>query len=115
MGSHNISLGRAGEERAAAHYRAHGYVVLAQNWRAGRSGEIDLVVARDDVLVICEVKTRSSERFGLPFEAVDWRKQRRLRTLAVAFLQAHHTHAGSIRFDVASVRGSTVEILEAAF
>ncbi len=115
MGSHNITLGRAGEERAAEHYRAMGYTVLAQNWRAGRTGEIDLVLARPGVVVICEVKTRSSDRFGLPAEAVDWRKQRRLRTLAFRYLGENDVRAPTIRFDVASVRGATVEIIEAAF
>ena len=115
MGSHNISLGRAGEARAAAHYRAMGYIVLAQNWRAGRTGEIDLVLARSGTIVICEVKTRSSDRFGLPAEAVDWRKQRRLRTLAFRYFDEHDVHPRSVRFDVASVRGTTVEIIEAAF
>ena len=115
MGSHNISLGRAGEERVAGRYRAMGYTVLAQNWRAGRVGEIDLVLARSGVVVICEVKTRSSDRFGLPAEAVDWRKQRRLRQLALRFLDEHDVRARSVRFDVASVRGTTVDIIEAAF
>ena len=115
MGHHNVNLGRAGEDRAAAHYRSLGYEILARNWRAGRSGEIDLVLVRHGVVVICEVKTRSSDRFGTPAEAVDWRKQRRLRGLALQFLEAHSVRAGCIRFDVASVRGDIVELIEAAF
>ena len=115
MGHHNINLGRAGEDRAAAHYRSLGYEILARNWRAGHSGEIDLVLVRGGVVVICEVKTRSSDRFGTPAEAVDWRKQRRLRGLALQFLEAHSVRAACIRFDVASVRGDIVELIEAAF
>ena len=115
MGNHNISLGRAGEERAAAHYLTLGYTLLAQNWRAGRTGELDLVLARSGTVVICEVKTRTTDRFGLPAEAVDWRKQRRLRALAFRYLDEHDVRARSVRFDIASVRGTTVEIIEAAF
>lgn len=115
MSRHNIDVGRAGEERAAAHYQALGYEVVVRNWRAGRGGEIDLVLARDNVLVICEVKTRSSDRFGSPAEAVDWRKQRRLRGLALQFLEANGRRAHTIRFDVASVRGREVELIESAF
>lgn len=115
MGHHNITLGRAGEALVVAHYRSLGYEVLAQNWRAGRTGELDLVCARDGVVVVCEVKTRSNGRFGSPLEAVDARKQRRLRTLAVQFLAAHDLRARSIRFDVAAVLAGELQLVEGAF
>jgi putative endonuclease len=115
MTRHNVAVGRAAEARAAEHYEAEGYTVVARNWRHGREGEIDLVLARRDVLVICEVKARGSDRFGTPAEAVDWRKQRRLRRLAVAFLAAHDVHPRTVRFDVACVRGPAVSVIEAAF
>jgi putative endonuclease len=95
-----------------------GYELLARNWR-GRQGEIDLVVAREDVIVFCEVKARSGDEFGEPFEAVTASKQARIRRLAVEWLQSEDARRGrardEVRFDVASVRGSRVEILEAAF
>jgi putative endonuclease len=115
MTRHNVILGRAAEERTAQHYLANGYTVVARNWRNGRHGEIDLVLVRRDVLVVCEVKARSSDRFGTPADAVDWRKQRRLRGLAVAFLAAHDVHPRLVRFDVACVRGRAVDVIEAAF
>ena len=107
-------LGAYGELRARRAYEAAGYEVLAQNWR-GPSGEIDLVVARDDCLVVCEVKTRATERFGLPAEAVDWRKQRRLRSLACEFLAEHRPACRRVRFDVVSIVAGRLEIIEAAF
>ena len=55
-------LGRSGEDEAAAWYAAHGYEVLARNWRC-RAGELDLIVARGRLVVFCEVKSRSSARF----------------------------------------------------
>ena len=115
MNLHNVTVGRAAEQRTAEHYEAQGYTVLARNWRHGRHGEIDLVLVRRDVLVICEVKARTSDRFGTPAEAVDWRKQRRLRALAVGFLAAHDVRPRTIRFDVACVRGPAVSVIEAAF
>jgi putative endonuclease len=115
MSRHNITVGRRAEARVAARYEADGYEVVARNWRHGRHGEIDLVLAKRDVLVICEVKARSSERFGTPADAVDWRKQQRLRRLAVAFLAAHEVRPRHVRFDVACVLGDDLTIIDAAF
>jgi putative endonuclease len=115
MGRARIELGRRGEDLAAATYRQRGYEIVARNWRAGRLGELDLVLARGPELVVCEVKTRSSSRFGTPFEAVDIRKQRRIRTLTAEFLAASGARPAVVRFDVAAVMGDTVEVLEWAF
>jgi putative endonuclease len=111
-------LGARGEQLAAEWYLAHGYQVIARNWRC-REGELDLVVTRAGELVFCEVKTRSSDRFGLPAEAVTPAKQRRLRVLAARFLAEHEGGGGArgrgVRFDVAAVMGGRVEVIEAAF
>ena len=89
--------------------------MVARNWRS-KQGEIDLVARRDGLLVFCEVKTRTSTAFGEPFEAVTRSKQMRLRRLAAEWLRAG---AGGrryeLRFDVASVRGPSLEVLEGAF
>ena len=115
MPSRHLELGRRGEDLAAAFYESRGYAVLARNWRDGRAGELDLIVARGRELVVCEVKTRSSHRFGAPAEAVDWRKQRRVRALAARYLAQSRARPASVRFDVAAVMGDTVEVIEAAF
>ncbi|MGH9228075.1 MAG: YraN family protein [Acidimicrobiales bacterium] len=111
-------LGARGEDRAADWYRAAGYDVIARNWRCA-DGELDLVVAVPGELVFCEVKTRASDRFGVPAEAVTAAKQRRLRALAARFLAEYPPLGGSaarsIRFDVVAVTGSTVDVIEAAF
>jgi putative endonuclease len=111
------ALGTSGEDLAAAWYEANGYDVLARNWRC-REGELDLVVGRGRDVVFCEVKARTSDAFGLPAEAVSARKQARIRGLAVRWLGSPAGSAAaprSIRFDVASVLGGTVEVLEGAF
>jgi putative endonuclease len=115
MQRRHLELGRQGEALAEATYRERGYRVLARNWRNGRSGELDLVLSQGRQLVVCEVKTRSSTAFGVPAEAVDRRKQARLRALTGAFLAAHELRPAGIRFDVASVLDGRVEIIEAAF
>jgi putative endonuclease len=115
MGHRHLDLGRRGEALAAEVYEARGYEVLARNWRDGRAGELDLVVTKRRTLVVCEVKTRSSVAFGVPAEAVGWRKQARIRSLTGAFIRAHRVRSADIRFDVASVIGDRVEIIEGAF
>ncbi len=112
-----LAHGAWGEDRVERWYRDAGYRVLDRNWRVRTgelNGEIDLVVSRNDEIVFCEVKTRRSDRFGSPAEAVGWRKQRRIRALAVEWLRAHDRH-GPLRFDVATVVGPRLEVIEGAF
>lgn len=106
-GSDAHGLGRAGEELAAEYFAELGCLIVARNWR-GTSGEIDLVLrepgAGCDVLVVCEVKTRATDRWGGPAEAVTTDKQRRLRRLAGEFLASHHGGGDcAVRFDVVEV------------
>ncbi len=82
------SLGQWGEWVACGYLVGKGYRVVARSWRAGRLGEIDLIVRRGRVLAFVEVKTRRGGRFGSPEEAVDSRKQRRLLLLAETFVHS---------------------------
>ena len=110
--------GRVGEEAALRAYRRRGYELVARNWRCPL-GELDLVLRRGDLVVVCEVKTRSGAAFGGGYEAVTWSKRRRLRRLAQVFVQRSAFAAADIRFDVASVwigdGGPDVEVFEDAF
>ena len=114
------ALGAAGERAVAEWYVDAGYEIVDRNWRC-REGELDLVVARDDVIVFCEVKTRRGVAFGAPVEAVTVTKQRRLRVLAIRWLGEHpDRRTRGLRFDVASVlavRGTApvIDVIEAAF
>jgi putative endonuclease len=112
---HRQLLGASGEEKVAEWYRQRGYEVLARNWRR-REGELDLVLGAEGLVVFCEVKTRSSDAFGAPAEAVTPGKQARLRRLAAQWLGENGTsRRGQLRFDVASVLAGRVEVLEGAF
>jgi putative endonuclease len=132
------ALGRRGEDLALAWYESEGYEVLERNWRCS-SGEADLILARGSVLVVCEVKTRTTDRFGHPAEAVTTTRQRRLRRTAAEYLAVRDPggsaagRAGpggavgasgavrrprrtfSVRFDVACVMGADVAVIEDAF
>ena len=65
--------------------------------------------------MFCEVKTRTSRRYGNPFEAVTAAKQRRIRGLAVQWLRSNNVRCKRLRFDVAAVEDGVVEIRRAAF
>jgi putative endonuclease len=109
-------LGIAGEEAVAAWYTANGYDVLARNWRAGRDGELDVIARRGRTYVFCEVKTRTSNAFGAPVEAVGRDKQVRIRRLAAKWMASQAARPrGEMRFDIASVMGGSVDVLEGCF
>lgn len=99
---------------AARWYLDRGYEVIDRNWRC-RDGEIDIVAARGPVLVVCEVKTRTSDAFGSAAAAVTPAKQRRLRRLAMAWLDGRGVRGRHLRFDVAAVVGDTITVIEGAF
>ena len=101
MTSSRAALGRYGEDLAADRYRATGGQVLDRNWRC-REGELDLVVGDGRKFVFCEVKTRTTDAFGAPVEAVTRTKQMRLRRWAARWLEDEApVRPREIRFDVA--------------
>jgi putative endonuclease len=103
------TLGQNGEELAASHLIAEGYSIVARNWRCNR-GEIDLVGMDGNTLVFIEVKTRRSFGCGSAAEAVDARKQEKLRLLARHYLHEQKTGAAAYRFDVVAVEGDPPQI-----
>lgn len=112
-------LAREGEEAALRAYRRAGFRLVARNWRCA-AGELDLVVARGELLVFCEVKARRGPAYGGGVEAVIRRKQRQVRRLAEVFVASRGLSPRTIRFDVASVmpapgRAPAVELFEDAF
>ena len=96
------ALGRFGEAYAARHLVDRGMVVLDRNWRCD-AGEIDLVLRDGRVLVVCEVKTRSSTAYGSPLEAVTSAKAERLRRLAARWLAEHRLRPDEVRIDLVGV------------
>jgi putative endonuclease len=96
------ALGRYGEELAVAHLRRQGLTIVARNWRCP-AGELDVIARDGNALVICEVKTRRSLAYGAPIEAVSPRKLRRLRELALRWLDEQQVHVPEIRFDVIGI------------
>ncbi|WP_309129143.1 YraN family protein [Microbacterium sp.] len=100
-------FGRAGEQRAVEHLTSRGYAILDRNWRCA-AGEIDIVAQLERSLCFVEVKTRRSELYGHPFEAIDDRKRRRLWRLAFAWAQAHPDQARNrtLRLEAVGLTGT---------
>lgn len=101
QGAKNRLLGKWGEAMVAADLRKRGWRVLAAGYRC-RFGEIDLIASDGKFLTFTEVKLRKSARYGTAAEAVDRRKQERLRATAQLYL-AQHPSGLQPRFDVAEV------------
>lgn len=96
------ALGRMGEQLAGEYLLARGYELVARNWRAGRLGEVDVIVRDRDCLVFVEVRTRQSVRYGSAEESVTPAKQARLAALAAAYCAAADWQ-GPVRVDVIAV------------
>ncbi|MGA7203185.1 MAG: YraN family protein [Specibacter sp.] len=96
------ALGQSGERVAADYLEDLGIRVIDSNWRCP-AGEIDLVALDGAELVIVEVKTRRSRRYGDPLEAVTAAKLQRLRTLAVLWAREHRHVMGSLRVDAVGI------------
>jgi len=116
----HIVLGQLGEKLAAEHLRKHGHKILFRNFRAPHGGEVD-IVCRDkphNELVFVEVKTRSSEDFGRPFDAVNRKKRRLILRGAMTWLKMLDMPDITFRFDVVEVVMTTppeIRHLENAF
>jgi putative endonuclease len=110
--------GAWGEDRAAEFLVREGYRILERNYRCFL-GEMDIIAREGRTVVFVEVKTRSSERFGLPQEAIGPQKQRRMTAIALCYLKAHGLLGAPARFDVAAVRlgegGEKVTLYKNAF
>lgn len=104
------TLGKLGEDCAANFLDAAGYTIVARNFRI-RSAEIDIIAQLDNVIVFVEVKARSNIRHGLPSEAVNLRKQKKIIEAAGVFLQDEKFCDCACRFDVVEIylRGEHVE------
>lgn len=96
-----MSLGDWGEELIAQRLVAEGFTIVARNWHS-RYGEVDIVAENQEFILFVEVKTRKNNRFSQPYEAVDGRKQEKIRRTVETYLQKFPTHLQP-RLDVASV------------
>ncbi|MDQ1393999.1 MAG: putative endonuclease [Acidimicrobiaceae bacterium] len=88
---------------------------MARNWRC-RLGELDLILRQGRTFVFCEVKSRTTDTYGIPAEAVTRQKRARIRRLAARWIEEDAPmRPREIRFDVAAILAGELEIIEGAF
>lgn len=100
MAQHNL-IGEEGEKIAVNYLKSKGYLVHHTNWRMGHL-EVDIVAEDGEELVFVEVKTRSSDDYGKPEEAVDEKKEKDLITAAGVYLESLSLEVAA-RFDIISI------------
>ena len=121
MTEKRLAFGKAGEKAAVAFLKKQGYRILKKNFRTA-VGEIDIIAEQGRTVVFIEVKTRSGDKFGHPFEAITSAKQKKISRTAESFLSRFKVKDRDLRFDVVAVTGSPeepdalkVELLQDAF
>lgn len=111
------SLGSQGEDIAIRFLKKKGMRILARNYKTPY-GEIDIIAREGNTIVFIEVKTRTTNSFGQPVEAISGRKQKTLGLVALHYLTNGKTHLPA-RFDIVSIMlkqgGYDVEHLRDAF
>jgi len=112
-------FGRFGEEIAGRYLARRGYKILDKNYRT-KSGELDIVAMDGRTLVFVEVKSRRSQSFGTPGDAVDARKRRRMEKAALAYISEKNKGGLQCRFDVIGVTAAggeepEIELVKDAF
>ena len=98
----NIQTGKQGENIALDYLKKQGYKILETNKRFSRFCEIDIIAQDRDTLVFIEVKTRSSDKFGVPEEAITRSKYNNIKTGLFTYLQENPNYK-KYRIDVISI------------
>jgi len=110
-------LGRRSEQVVCEYLERQGFELIQKNARVGRF-ELDLIMKRAHMIVVCEVRSRSSTTFGHPAETIDTQKKSRLRAATLEWLSQSEVPWRELRFDVATVvwqPSFTIDYYENAF
>ena len=102
------NVGDIGESFAADLMTNSGFQVIERNYRT-KCGEIDIIAIKDGVLHFVEVKTRNSDQYGYPSEAVTAAKQIRIKRAAEQYLQGRRMQWNNVSFDVYEIMTELIE------
>jgi putative endonuclease len=95
------TLGINGENLAVTFLKEKGYRIITRNYKSC-IGEIDIIARDGNTIVFIEVKTRATELFGQPFEAVNRKKQHKMKNVALLYMKKYERNFPA-RFDVVSI------------
>ena len=104
-------IGNIGEELATEILKARGYYIIVRNYSCPY-GEVDIIAIKDRVLSFVEVKTRASQQYGAPSEAVDIMKQKHIKNAARYFLNNYKRKYEKIDFQVMEISINHIKGLE---
>ena len=104
IGMHNKLSGGCGEDAACNYLKKHGYKIVERNYRC-KFGEIDIIARKKGVLIFAEVKTRTSDEYGTPAQAVTYYKRKNVINSAHMYVLKNPTDS-DIRFDIIEVYGN---------
>lgn len=109
-------LGFWGESKAARFLKKNGYKILERNFKC-KAGEIDIIASKGDTIAFVEVKTRTSDAFGEPCEAVDLTRQRRYCNAAEQFIRLKGIGLETyvLRFDIIEIKKGVLNHIKNAF
>lgn len=99
----NKSKGNFGEKIAQDYLKKLGFKILETNFRYSRLAEIDIIASKDKTLHFIEVKTRSSDKFGMPFEAITKTKLNSIRECAKYYLSSAKNHYKNLQIDAVGI------------
>lgn len=102
---YNKILGNAGEEAAAEYLKKKKYKIIERNHK-NTYGEIDIIARYKKDIIFIEVKTRKSDKYGMPYEAVNYYKQNRIIRAAKSYLYKNKLYDVNVHFDIVEVYGA---------
>ena len=109
----NLKLGKKGEAQARKYLQKNGWKILETNWR-NPFGEVDIIAKKDDTIAFIEVKTRLSDSYGVPSEAVTEQRKHRY-IMGAKYYFANREIDCTVRFDIIEIFRGQLNHIENAF
>jgi len=111
----NRATGKTYEDEAVKYLESKGFAIIQRNFWC-KIGEIDIIAQKDGYIIFIEVKYRKNKTKGEPWEAVNYKKQQKIKNVARYYLMLHHYQENTpCRFDVVTILGDQLYLYENAF